>query len=69
MAAREQFLGPSLGSKAYLVTRCTRCDLAVRMTAAAAVARFGWHARPYLVRQKSPCLLCKSAEHIEIRFR
>ena len=52
MAARHQFLGPSLGESGRLILRCTKCDYEVSMSATVAIRRFGRGATPH--RRYSP---------------
>lgn len=66
MAARNQFLGPSLTASGRLTIKCTRCDYVVTMPAALAVRRYGWGATPESVRRRSKCSVCGKADRIAV---
>jgi hypothetical protein len=69
MAARHQFLGPSLGESGRLILRCTRCDYEVSMSASVAIRRFGRGATPHGIRLRSRCSVCDRTDHIAVTIR
>lgn len=66
MAARNQFLGPSLGASQKLTIKCFRCDYVVIMPAEVAISRFGWSATPESVRRRSRCSVCGKSDKINV---
>lgn len=68
MAARHQFLGPSLGELGRLNIRCNRCDYEVSMSSRVAISRFGWGATPQAIRARSRCSVCNRTDRINVRI-
>ncbi len=66
MAARNQFLGPSLGACGRLTIKCQRCDYAVIMPGSVAIRRYGWGATPESVRRCSRCSVCGRTDSINV---
>lgn len=66
MAARYQFLGPSLKAGGRLTLHCTRCDYTVIMPANVAIARYGPGSSPQGVRERSRCSVCGKTDRIAV---